>query len=193
VSSRRILGLAGRAASPARHPVATASYAFGFAKGATTAIIEVARHLRAGPSVPQQRGASEPTTARRPSGDRESPVPGERSRFGGLHTEPAPPRAPGGGGEAFENEPRAESRDAAHGSAGPQPREVDSWAEEAADAAVDVETPVGTTGADVGFNPDTAEADLQQPDTEPLLDPGTAKAVRSEAETLRRAADPEKG
>jgi len=54
---------------------------------------------------------------------------------------------------------------------------------------VDVETPVGTTGADVGHNPDTAEADLQQPGTEPLLDPSTSKAIRSESETMRKAAE----
>jgi hypothetical protein len=57
---------------------------------------------------------------------------------------------------------------------------------------VDVETPVGTTGADAGHNPDTAEADLQQPGTEPLFDPGTAKSVRKEAAMMQRAADPDK-
>lgn len=56
----------------------------------------------------------------------------------------------------------------------------------------DVETPVGTTGADVATNPSTAETDLQQPGTEPLVDPGTAKAVASEAATLQKAADPDK-
>jgi hypothetical protein len=36
-------------------------------------------------------------------------------------------------------------------------------------------------------------ADLPLPDGEPLLDPGTAKAIRSESETLRKGAerDPE--
>jgi hypothetical protein len=56
----------------------------------------------------------------------------------------------------------------------------------------DVETPVGTTGAGEAFNPDTAETDLQQPGTEPLVDPSTTKAVASEAETLGQAADPDK-
>ena len=56
----------------------------------------------------------------------------------------------------------------------------------------DVETPVGTTGAGEAFNPDTAETDLQQPGTEPLVDPATTKSVASEAETLGRAADPDK-
>ncbi len=59
--------------------------------------------------------------------------------------------------------------------------------------ADDVTTPVGTTGAGAAYNPDTAETDLQQPGTEPLMDPSTTKAVASESEILRRAADPDKG
>lgn len=57
----------------------------------------------------------------------------------------------------------------------------------------EVTTPAGTTGADVGHNPDTAETGLEQPGTEPLMDPSTTKAVASEADVLRRAADPDKG
>ena len=53
----------------------------------------------------------------------------------------------------------------------------------------DVTTPVGTTAADVATNPDTSDTDLQQPGTEPLVDPGTAKSLRSEAQTMRRAAE----
>lgn len=63
----------------------------------------------------------------------------------------------------------------------------------AAGAGTEVVTPVGTRGADVAHNPDTAETDLQQPGTEPLLDPSTTKAVASEAQTLSDAADPDKG
>lgn len=54
---------------------------------------------------------------------------------------------------------------------------------------VDVTTPVGTTGAGVGFNPSTAEADLQQPGTEQIMEPSTTKRVKSETETLRKAAE----
>lgn len=57
----------------------------------------------------------------------------------------------------------------------------------------DVTTPVGTTGAGTAYNPDTTETDLQQPGTEPLMDPATTKAVAKEAEMLQRAADPDKG
>jgi hypothetical protein len=192
VTSRKILGLAGSvasgAASAARHPVATAGFVVGLTKGATTAAVEAVRRGREGMPVPQQRSASEPG-----SGDAAAAPVGERTRFGGLNTEAAPPRMPGGGGVQVEHQPEPESRDVAHGDVPASAREVDSWAEEAAASEIDVETPVGTTGADVGFNPDTAEADLQQPDTEPLLDPATAKAIRSEAETLQKGADPEKG
>jgi hypothetical protein len=54
-------------------------------------------------------------------------------------------------------------------------------------------TPVGTRGADVAHNPDTTSEDLQQPGTPPLMDPGTVHAIQAEAETLSRAADPDKG
>jgi len=57
----------------------------------------------------------------------------------------------------------------------------------------EVTTPVGTTGAGPAYNPDTGETDLQQPGTEPLMEPSTTKAVASEAETLRRGADTDKG
>jgi hypothetical protein len=55
-----------------------------------------------------------------------------------------------------------------------------------------VTTPAGTTAAAEATNPDTTEHDLQQPGTEPIVDPGTAKAIRSEAQTLQRAADTDK-
>jgi hypothetical protein len=55
-----------------------------------------------------------------------------------------------------------------------------------------VTTPVGTTAAAQATNPDTTEHDLQQPGTEPIVDSGTAKAIRKEAETLQRAADTDK-
>ena len=128
--------------------------------------------------------------------------------------EPAPPPEPpvdiveqvlaaeeqqGEGGQVggHATEPKAASRDEEHGDAALQRAEVDEIADEVAESSpagsVDIETPVGTTGADVGFNPDTAEADLQQPATPPLVDDATANAVASESETLGRAADPDKG
>jgi hypothetical protein len=100
-------------------------------------------------------------------------------------------------GAGRSTEPRGASRDEEHGDAALQRAEAAEIMEEIAEASnlgnIDIETPVGTTGADVGNNPDTAEADLQQPGTEPLLDPSLTKAIKSEQETLRHAADTDKG
>ncbi|GAB7006692.1 hypothetical protein JCM18899A_41650 [Nocardioides sp. AN3] len=57
---------------------------------------------------------------------------------------------------------------------------------------VEVTTPVGTTGAGVGYNPHTGETDLQQPGTEPLMDPSTTKRIKAETDVLRKASDPRK-
>jgi hypothetical protein len=54
-------------------------------------------------------------------------------------------------------------------------------------------TPSGIPAAGDGINSDTTETDLHQPGTEPLMDPATVKAVTSESEVLRRAADLDKG
>ena len=62
-----------------------------------------------------------------------------------------------------------------------------------AEVADELRTPSGIPAAGEGINPDTTETDLHQPGTEPLVDPATAKAVASESEMLRRAADPDKG
>ncbi len=146
-------------------PLSALSFGVGLAIGSARA---VARRLGGPPPMaPESPWRSAPAP----------PVPTQREE---------PPGAPG---EAFATEPTAVSRDSAHGRA--DDARIDEWYAEHDAADVDVETPVGTTAADVGYNPDTGETDLQQPDTEPLLDPGTAKAIRSEAETMRRAADPE--
>ena len=57
----------------------------------------------------------------------------------------------------------------------------------------ELRTPSGIPAADEGHNPHTAETDLYQPGTEPLMDPATVKSVKSEAEVLQRASDPDKG
>jgi ribonuclease E len=88
-------------------------------------------------------------------------------------------------------EPRGASRDEEHGEAALQRAEADEIAEETAEALpggdVDVTTPVGTTGAGAGFNPDTAEADLQQPQTPPVVDPALTKTVKSAQRTGKKA------
>ena len=54
-------------------------------------------------------------------------------------------------------------------------------------------TPSGISAADEGYNPDTAETDLHQPGTEPLMDPATVKSIKSESEVMQKAADTDKG
>lgn len=57
----------------------------------------------------------------------------------------------------------------------------------------DVRTPSGIPAADEAYNPDTAETDLHQPGTEPLMDPATVKSVKSETEVMQKAAEVDKG
>jgi hypothetical protein len=52
-----------------------------------------------------------------------------------------------------------------------------------------VSTPAGTPGAGQGYNPDTAETDLDQPGTEPIMPESTAKTVKSQSDFLRKAAE----
>jgi hypothetical protein len=71
--------------------------------------------------------------------------------------------------------------------------EIPSPAVQPEDEDEEVVTPVGTTGAGPAVNPDTTESDLQQPGTEPLMDPATTKRIKQETETLRKASDWQKG
>jgi hypothetical protein len=179
-----------------RHPVSSAAYTAGMARGLVGAVLHrgtVTGHdSEAGPAaVPSQRSAStEPAAPREPERV-VKPVPRPEDLEEPIVIEPGDEEP----GEAFATEPKAVSRESAHGAGPATDAEIDAWIDEAMarGSEVDVETPVGTTGADVGHNPDTAEADPQQPLTQPLLDPGTAKALRSESETLRKDAerDPE--
>jgi hypothetical protein len=191
-----------RAASTAvqavRHPLSSAAYAAGIARGlAGAAVHGVLVHGRdegatPGTSVPTQTrrtAAGSSTAAGTPKPQRvPKPVPPPTASDDLTVIDPGPPP------ESFATEPKAVSRDSAHG--GPATdAEIDAWIDEAMARGDDlgVQTPVGTTGAAAGHNPDTAEADLQQPDTEPLLDPSTTKAVKAETDILRKAADRDKG
>lgn len=92
--------------------------------------------------------------------------------------------APAAAGVREEARPREEARTA------------EPSVEPAAEPVVEPEpprTPSGIEAADEAYNPDTAETDLEQPGTEPLVDPATAKSVRSEAATMRRAAENDRG
>ena len=162
-----------------RHPISSAAYAFGIVRGLVGAVVSGATVTGHDPD------AGPGPTSTQPLGVVPDPDLPRR--------EAAPPREPSPPAESFATEPKATSRASEHGRGGAD-AEIDQWAAEVADEPdIDIETPVGTTGADVGHNPDTAEADLQQPGTEPLLDPATAKAVRSEAEMMQKAADPNRG
>lgn len=194
--------LAGTAFSAVRHPLSSAGYVVGLAKGATEATVSMVRG-RGAPVMPGSAGGaaqgsgsgSRAGTAARSGSGQSAPEP-ERIVFGGQNKQAAPPQYPGGGGEQFENHPSAETRDIAHGDAPADQHEVDSWTEDLdvglGAPTLDIETPVGTTAADIGHNPDTDDVSLQQPDTPPLLDPSLTKTVKSESETLSRAADVDK-
>jgi hypothetical protein len=176
-----------------RHPISSAAYAAGIARGLAGAAVHGVRAHGAGSDssstrpVPAQRPpeSAAPEAPRKPQRV-PKPVPSPDAFDDMVVIEPEPEH------ESFATEPKAVSRESAHGGRATD-AEIDAWIDEAVRGAdVDVETPVGTTGADVGHNPNTGEADLQQPDTEPLLDPATAKAIRSEAAIMQKAADPEK-
>ena len=155
------------AAHAIRHPISSAAYTAGIVRGLAGAAIHAAgRGQEKARHVPPQRVT--PVLEQ----DDEVPPP-----------EPTPLH------ESFATEPKATSRESAHGGQS-RDAEIDDWAAEAeARDDIDVETPVGTTGADVGHNPDTGEADLQQRGTEPLMDPSTTKAVKSESEMLQKDAE----
>jgi hypothetical protein len=194
------------AVSAVRHPIGTASMAVGLVKGAAESGVDLVRSTISGSAHAPTEDRSAPVPAPpvpepapRVAEDPRDNIPGpDLAAFDPPRPEDLPepivieaePEAPG---EAFHHEPKPATRGAAHGGPGADLEEVEASVEELVDPDVDVETPVGTTGADVGHNPDTAEADLQQPGTPPLLDPGTIHSIESESEILRKAADPDKG
>jgi hypothetical protein len=141
---------AGGTAHALRHPIASAAYAAGLARGLAGAGLRAfARRGHeerpASPHVVPQRTA--------PAAERD-----------------LPPVAPTPLGEQFATEPKATSRQSEHGGPGDD-AEIDDWEAEALDEPdLDVEAPVGD---------------------EPLLDPATAKAIRSEAAMMQKAADPD--
>lgn len=192
--------------SAARHPLGTTARAVGLVKGAAEVGIGLVRGsavVTEAPEAPVEHEEAVRAAEARAEAlvavpeqrvEKPSSVPPVREPLPA-----APQRTPEELASApvdpFVTEPKAASRDSAHGGQPGDREEVDGYVEEAqpdTDAYVGVETPVGTSGAGAAHNPDTAEADLQQPDTAPLLDPAVVKQVRSEAETLQKAADPHK-
>jgi hypothetical protein len=203
VATRKLIGdLTTRAVSGvvhgARHPIGTASYGVGIAKGVAEVGFSVARSLlggRVGGSSPVSDDVTDPVPMPEPTpppapAPTPPPTPAPTP---GPEPVPAPEPTPQPSPldiDELETEPHAASRQGAHGGADPE-EQLANWGDELTDD-VEVETPVGTTGAGVGDHPDTGETDLQQPGTEPPMDPSTTKSVKSEADTLRRAADQDK-
>ena len=210
---RAVSGAVSGVVHSARHPIGTASYGVGLAKGVAEVGVSVARTLVGGRQhgtssvtgdvtdpVPMPEPVPPPAPAPTPT-PAPAPAPGPAPVPAPEPTQPPPPLDAGAdvhGAESaeewldsMETEPQAASRAGAHG--GPDPEErLANWGDELTDD-VEVETPVGTTGADPAVNPDTTESDLQQVGTEPLMDPSLTKAIKSEAETGARAADVDKG
>jgi hypothetical protein len=182
-----------------RHPVASAAYTAGMARGLVGAALHGAtttgHDTEAGrTTVPPQRAAApepgtEPATGPREPQRVMKAVPRPEDLEEPIVIEPDDEEP----GESFATEPKAVSRESAHGGGPATDAEIDAWIDEAMARGedVDVETSVGTTGADIGNNPDTGDADRPEHLTQPLLDPSVAKAIRSESETLRKGADPE--
>jgi hypothetical protein len=130
------------------------------------------------------------------SGPSESSGSGGPSGSSGPGTREAPetPKAPDAQNRAAQDaldqaEIEAMAAEAAERELGEEP--VDS-AEGSEPEGDELLTPSGVPAAGPGMNPDTAETDLHQPDTEPLLDPATVKAVKKETDVLRAAAEREK-
>lgn len=156
---------ASSAAHALRHPISSAAYTAGMARG----LVGAALHGATATGHDPDAGPRPVPTQRTSSGSAGAPVPPSPPPV------PAPvrPPVPAAPGEQFATEPKAVSREAEHG--GPATdAEIDAWIDEAMARGedADVETPAATG---------------------PLLDPSIAKAIRSESEMLRRDAerDPE--
>ncbi len=189
------------ALAAARVPVAVAARAVGVAIGGTKVVAKLVRQAQQG-DRPDVEVPAQP-----PSGRSTTRAPKPPPATPELSDLPPPVdiveqvlRAEEEGrqeGRGRATEPKASSHADGHGEGSVDPAEVDQWGEEQVEAiaagtrtgAVDIETPVGTPGADVGDNPDTAESDLQQPGTEPLMDPSLTKQVKAESKVGRRGAD----
>lgn len=157
-------GVVGKAAHAVTHPRRTVSAVTGHARGLTASVTR-ADHKDVSPleQSPHDAGVAADVHV---SPDR--------------NVEPAEPVPPAQSVEPSTTEPKAGSRDAAHHGRGNEP--TDDWHDELED------------GPDVGINPATGLPNtLHGGDDEPGLDPSMAKSIRSEADTLSRAADPEKG
>lgn len=173
------------AVSVVRHPISSAARAAGFVKGSAGAGAELVRSLLHGGRgtatdaiVPAQRRPEQATEkqklGKQSSGVTEAQVvPKPVPDFDDL-PEPIVIHADDDRGEAFHHEPKAASRDSAHGDTGGDLEDASGYAEE---ISADEDELVWTSESAPRVD-------------EPLLQTGAASALRSESEMLSKAADP---
>lgn len=149
-----------------KNPLSTASYGIGLVRGAAAALVRAASG-GGGPAHAEWIAPPEPMTEEEALADA---APEESGVLLGENVEPAPEREPEDPGEAFVTEPSAVNRDSAYGGSASVDEQIDDWYDDSDDAA------------------DSVIEALEMGDALPDDGP-TPKAILSEAETLRRAAN----
>ena len=163
----------------ARHPIAGTARAVGLVKGSAVAAPRLVRHVVAGAPAEPVTASPEPTVAESPPASSGSPdvvpkpvpkpVPEPEDLPEPVVISADEEDAPA----AVHHEPKVASRDAAHGRGAGDDEQRAGFVDEIPD---DYET--------------ESPAVAEPASDEPLLDLGAARAVRREADTLGRAADP---
>lgn len=187
-------GAVSTAVSVARHPIGSAALAAGLVKGTAEAGLDLVRSTvtgsspHAAPTGTETAAAPEtpetPTAAARSEPEvHDRDLPGPDVVAAEVRTADDLPEAivieaepAAEAGEAFHTEPKAASRASAHGGLAGDREEAAGYVEEIPQQAGD-DIPVWTS---------------ETPTDEPVLDSAVAKAVRSEAEVLQKAADQHK-
>ena len=159
----------------ARHPIAGTARAVGLVKGSAVAAPRLVRHVVAGAPAEPVTASPEPSVAEPPAASSGSPdvvptpVPEPEDLPEPVVISAEEDDAPA----AVHHEPKVASRDAAHGRGAGDDEQRAGFVDEIPD---DHET--------------ESPAVAEPASDEPLLDLGAARAVRREADTLGRAADP---
>ena len=148
----------------AKHPLKTVAWTIGVLRGLAASVIRVAAGEK-GPVIPGYL-----------PGPVAAPVEEDVAPEDVVHfelVEPAPERAPEPPKESFANEPKAVSRDSAHGGSG-RDAEIDEWL---GDVLAEDDGPSSVVEMlELGDGPG------------PLVDEAAIKSTLSESEILRRAA-----
>jgi hypothetical protein len=168
-------GVVGKAAHAVTHPRQTVTTVTGHARG-LAATVTGGERSQSPADAPDQATSPQSTGS---TGSVETDAGPTVVPSPPRNVEPAEPIEPAEPVEPSTTEPKAASRQAAHQGRGDEP--TDDWHDELEDTDDEDLDPV--TGQP--YTPPAAE-------DEPLLDPSVAKAIRSESETLSRAAEPDK-